>query len=228
MAVMTLMRTHVASAAILAFAPSLAAGVPPDSQLATIAPPAQSDGYSIAAPQATVVDNKMSAEIVATSATECANAWQVFTDFDAMPRFLPGMEASKVLSREDGRVTVLQRGRHQYGIFWKRYQSERALTMREPVVIESRSLPGDEMAIVSSTFFTPTAQAGCAITYSASIELPRWIPSGAAEGFVKSLASTQMRAMLAEVQRRYAPAPMRATAGSDVPARGASLRAEAP
>ena len=228
MAVMTFTRTHCTCAAILTFAPLLALAGPQDSEVPAISHQAESDGYSIAAPQAAVVDNRMRAGIAANSSTDCSNTWRVFTDFDAMPRFLPGMEASKVLSREGGRVTVMQRGRHQYGIFSKRYQSERELTMREPALIESRSLPGDEMSIVSSTIFTPTAQAGCAIAYSATIDLPFWVPEGAAEGFVKSLAATQMRAMLAEVQRRYAPAPMRATAGSDVPARGASLRAEAP
>ena len=171
-----------------------------------IFPSSDSDGYSMAAPQAAAAEGKLNANIEARAATNCTNAWQVFTDFDAMARFLPGMESSKVLSREGGRVTVQQRGRHQYGIFSKRYESKRELTMNEPALIESRSLPGDEMAIASSTSFTPTQRGGCAIAYSATIDLPTWVPRVAAIGFVKSLASTQMRAMLAEVKHRYLPA----------------------
>jgi ribosome-associated toxin RatA of RatAB toxin-antitoxin module len=171
-----------------------------------MSPSSDSDGYSMAAPQAVAAGDKLQARIEARTATNCSNAWQVFTDFDAMPRFLPGMEASKILSREGRRVTVQQRGRHQYGIFSKRYESERELTMNEPALIESRSLPGDEMAIASSTSFTPTQSDGCAIAYSATIGLPAWVPRVTAIGFVKSLAITQMQAMLAEVKRRYLPA----------------------
>ena len=212
MAFMTPMGRNCTAIALLAFAPSLALAGPHDPQIPEISHQTESAGYSMAAPQAVAIDTKMSAEIAARAATDCSNTWQVFTDFDAMPRFLPGMEASKVLSREGGRVTVMQRGHHKYGIFSKRYKSERELTMREPELIESRSLPGDEMAITSSTSFTPTAQGGCAIAYSAIIELPTWVPGATAEGFVKSLASTQMRAMLAEVQRRYPPGLVPATA----------------
>ena len=78
--------------------------------------------------------------------------------------------------------------------------------MNEPALIESRSLPGDEMAIASSTGFTPTQGGGCAIAYSATIDLPAWVPRVTAVGFVKSLATTQMQAILAEVKRRYLPA----------------------
>jgi ribosome-associated toxin RatA of RatAB toxin-antitoxin module len=203
----TLMLRTVTSVALLAsFAPSQALAGSPGTQVLASSYPPDSDGYSMAAPQATAAKDMMNAKIEARAATNCANAWQVFTDFDGMPRFLPGMEASKVVSREGGRVTVMQRGRHQYGIIWKHYQSERELTMSEPALIESRSLPGDEMAIASSTSFTPTERGGCAIASSATIELPAWVPGATAVGFVKSLASAQMRAMLAEVKRRYPPA----------------------
>ena len=179
-----------------------------------VSPSADSDGYSMAAPQAAAAEDKLNARIEARAATDCTNVWQVFTDFDAMPRFLPGMEASRVVSREGRRVTVQQRGRHRYGIFSKRYESERELTMNEPALIESRSLPGDEMAIASSTGFTPTQGGGCAIAYSATIDLPAWVPRVTAIGFVKSLATTQMQAMLAEVKRRYVPALPATTANN--------------
>jgi len=192
----------VSAVVVLTLASSLAWAASSDPRDLPLAPTPDADGYSMAAPQAAAAEGKMNARIEARAATDCTNAWQVFTDFDAMPRFLPGMEASKVISREGRRVTVQQRGRHQYGIFSKRYESERELTMNEPAFIESRSLPGDEMAIASSTRFTPTQRGGCAIAYSATIDLPAWVPRVTAIGFVKSLATTQMQAMLAEVERR--------------------------
>jgi ribosome-associated toxin RatA of RatAB toxin-antitoxin module len=199
--------TSLASAALLcSLTPSQAAAGAPAAQVLASSYLADSDGYSMAAPQAVAAEDKMNARIEARVATNCSNAWQVFTDFDAMPRFLPGMEVSKIVSREGGHVTVMQRGRHQFGIFSKHYQSERELTMSEPALIESRSLPGDEMAVVSSTSFTTTKRGGCLIASSATIDLPAWVPGATAEGFIKSLASAQMQAMLAEVKRRYPPA----------------------
>ena len=135
--------TSLASAALLcSLTPSQAAAGAPAAQVLASSYLADSDGYSMAAPQAVAAEDKMNARIEARVATNCSNAWQVFTDFDAMPRFLPGMEVSKIVSREGGHVTVMQRGRHQFGIFSKHYQSERELTMSEPALIESRSLPG--------------------------------------------------------------------------------------
>ena len=191
---------------VLTLLPMLTWAGPPELSVLSTAQALDSDGYSMAAPQVAAAADKLNARIEARTATNCANAWQVFTDFDAMPRFLPGMEASEVVSREGRRVTVRQRGRHRYGIFSKRYESKRELTMTEPALIESRSLPGDEMAISSSTSFTPTQGGGCVIAYSATIDLPAWVPRVTAIGFVKSLATTQMQAMFAEVKRRYPPA----------------------
>jgi hypothetical protein len=108
-------------------------------------------------------------------------------------------------------VTVMQRGRHQYGIFSKHYQTERELTMSEPALIESRSLPADETFVASFTSFTPTERGGCVIASSATIGLPAWVPGAMAVGFIGSLASVQMQAMLAEVLRRYPPAGAPAT-----------------
>ena len=200
--------TVTAVALLGGFAPSEGLAAPPGDQVLASVDAPGADGYSIAEPRAIAVKGVMSARIEARVATNCANAWQVFTDFDAMPSFLPGMETSKVISREGGRVILMQRGHHRYGIFARQYQSERELTMREPALIESRSLPGDEMAIASATSFTPTERGGCVIESSANIDLPAWAPEAAAAGFIKSLASAQMRAMLAEVKRRYPPTSM--------------------
>jgi len=198
------MPARLAAVVLLAsLASSLAWAGSPGTQALENSTLPEPDGYAMSAPQAGAADDKMEARIEARVATNCSNAWQVFTDFDGMPRFLPGMELSKVVSREAGHVTLLQRGRHQYGIFSKDYQSERELTMSEPVLIESRSLPRDELAIASTTRFTPTQQGGCVIASSATIELPRWVPGATAESFMKSLAAAQMQAMLVEVRRRY-------------------------
>jgi len=204
MTFMPRMLASVITVALLAsFAPSLASAGSPGTQVLAISYLADSDGYSMTAPQAAAAKGKMDARIEARVATSCSNAWQVFTDFDGMPRFLPGMEVSKVVSRDGGHVTLMQSGRHQYGIFSRHYQSERELTMSEPALIESRSLPRDELAIASTTSFTPTERGGCVIASSATIELPLWVPGATAVSFIKSLASAQMQAMLAEVRRRY-------------------------
>jgi len=207
MNLVSLTRSTVTAFALLAaVAPSAGLAAPTGAQVLASYDAPGSDGYSIAEPRAAAIKDTMSVRIEASAPTNCSNAWQVFTDFEAMSSFLPGLDTSKVMSREAGRVVVMQRGHHRYGIIAKQYQSERELTLREPALIESRSLPGDELASASSTRFTPTGRGGCAIESSANIDLPPWVPESVAVGFIKSLAAVQMRAMLAEIKRRYPPA----------------------
>jgi uncharacterized membrane protein len=46
-----------------------------------------------------------------------SRAWRVLTDYDHLPRFMPHLEVSRVLSRERGRLLVEQRGAARLLIF---------------------------------------------------------------------------------------------------------------
>ena len=157
------------------------------------------------APVAAAADGKLKAHVDAFAPIICAKAWLVFTDFEAMPKFLPGVELSKVRSVVGNKVFLEQKGFFRYGIFSKTYTSTRELTMVEFSKIDSISLATDEVPIISTTTFNQV-DGMCSIRYSTTIGIPDWAPSFAAVGFAKSMAHAQMNAMVAELKKRFGPA----------------------
>lgn len=169
----------------------------------TSAPP---PSYKYDPPRASLeADGRLRASIEAVVPIDCQRAFDVFTDYEGMTRFLPGMEMSKVQSRSGNKVILSQRGTVSYGIFVKQYTSTRELTVDAPRRIDSASLPTDELPISSTAIFREI-QGRCSIGYTTHIGIPSWTPGFAAIGFAKSIAATQMTALLAEMKKRNPPA----------------------
>jgi ribosome-associated toxin RatA of RatAB toxin-antitoxin module len=191
----------------------------------TASPPPPAS-YKYDAPRASLeADGKLKASIEAVVPIDCQRAFDVFTDYEGMTRFLPGMEMSKVQSRSGNKVVLSQRGTVSYGIFVKQYTSTRELTIDAPRRIDSASLPTDELPISSTATFREI-QGRCAIGYTTHIGIPSWTPSFAAIGFAKSIAATQMTALLAEMKKRN-PAPQIAK-NQTAPHEPASMKEPAP
>jgi len=53
-------------------------------------------------------------------AEPAAAVWAVLTDYEQIPRFMPGVRTSRVLEREDGRVRVEQEAVSRFMMFSKR------------------------------------------------------------------------------------------------------------
>lgn len=160
-------------------------------------------GYAVFEPSIKIIGSFVDASIEAKTSTSCAKAWAVFTDYEAFPSFLPGIETSRVTSQSaDGfRVALHQSGVANFGIFHKRYASDRDLTLNPPQSIRSESRPTDEAKISSSTTFVEQASS-CLIRYESDVEIPSWAPNFMASGFAKKMAKQQMSAMLREIARR--------------------------
>lgn len=160
-------------------------------------------GYAVFEPSIKIAGSFVNASIEAKAATSCAKAWTVFTDYEAFPSFLPGIEASRITSQSaDGlRVGLHQTGIANFGIFHRRYASDRDLTLNPPELIRSDSRPTDEAKISSSTTFTQQGSS-CLIKYESDVEIPPWAPNFMASGFAKKMAKQQMSAMLREIFRR--------------------------
>ena len=156
---------------------------------------------AVEAPFAQASHGRIRASVSAHVGAPCQAAWDVFTDFDAMASFVPGIESSQAVERTARRALLRQTGSARFGIFSRRYASERELRLDPPHRIDSQSSARDELDTRSFTLFEPNAQ-GCQIRYELDAKTPAWAPSALSESFAREQALRMMRAMLDEITRR--------------------------
>lgn len=136
-------------------------------------------------------------------AVPAAIAWEVLTDFDRMSTFVPNLEASHVLEREDGIVHIAQRGKMDFGPFTFRFESERRVEthQREGLLI-SRAVSGSAKHMQSEMRLSPEAP-GTRLDYRVEMVPERWIPSSLGVGFMRRELAEQFTAMAREMVRRH-------------------------
>jgi ribosome-associated toxin RatA of RatAB toxin-antitoxin module len=128
--------------------------------------------------------------------------WETVTDYDHLGRFVPGMESSRVLSRQGSRVTVAQRG---HASLW-------IVSWPVDVVVESVERPREsvEVHLVSGNLrklegsyrFQPLA-AGVSVRWEGIVEPALPLPRFLARRVVLDNARQQFEALLAEIERRH-------------------------
>ena len=169
---------------------------------------AELPGYRISEPEIEVVGSRFKLNVSASVPLSCAKAWEVFTDFEAMPRFLPGLTTSRIVSQKGGLLLIEQAGVARYGIFSHSYRSQRAVRMDRPLRVSSVSLVAantDDTDLSSQTTFEPSAGGppnACVARYSAEAHTQGWIPPTVASAAAASIARDNMAAMIRELARR--------------------------
>lgn len=132
-----------------------------------------------------------------------AQAWAVLTDFDHMPRFLPNLKESHVVSREGNRWVVMQRGETGGGPFSFGYESLREIELVPQREIRSHSLKGNLGQVDGLTTLTAERQ-GTRIHYHA-VAQPGWlVGSVLGEETLAERLRLQFQQMRAEMLRRQA------------------------
>lgn len=131
-----------------------------------------------------------------------AIAWEVLTDFDHMASFIPNLEASRIVSREDGVFRIAQRGTMDYGPFTFHFESERRVEARQREgVLLSRALSGSAKHMQSEMRLT-AEDGGTRIDYRIEMIPGQWVPSGIAGGLLRRQLAEQFSAMAREMMRR--------------------------
>jgi carbon monoxide dehydrogenase subunit G len=69
-------------------------------------------------------------------------AWDVLTDFDHMPNFVPNLESSKVVSRSGNVLQVAQKGRETYGLLSFSFDNLREVELAPYTKIKSHLISG--------------------------------------------------------------------------------------
>lgn len=128
-------------------------------------------------------------------------AWEVLTDFEHMERFIPNIEASRIVAREGQRLVIAQRGVARFALLSIGFQSEREVTLAPPSEIRSVQLRGSLKRMVSVTRFVPRGQ-GTDLLYSVEAEPGPLFPATLTQRFLVHEIEEQFGAIVDEMERR--------------------------
>lgn len=130
-------------------------------------------------------------------------AWDVLTDFDAMARFVPNLEESRVAAREGTHLRVEQRGVARWGPLSHPFTTVRDVELEPMTRVRSQSIAGSLRNVRSNTLFTPAA-AGTEIRHHLDFGADTWMPPLLLEPFLRHEVREQFEAVVAEMLRRRA------------------------
>jgi hypothetical protein len=130
-----------------------------------------------------------------------AVAWAVLTDFDAMPRYIPDLDASRVTIRLGNRLRVEQRGVARWGPFARPFTMVREVDLIPMEQVESRSIGGTLQRVRSSTRLVPVAD-GTDVHHHLEFVFNVWMPDFLADAFLRYKVREQFDAVVEEMLLR--------------------------
>lgn len=139
----------------------------------------------------------------ATLAAPVALVWEVLTDYEKLPQFIPGIATSAVRLRAGNRLLVEQKGEARFLIF--AYPIEVQLEVREQPRrrVESRAVAGN-LKRMSGRYELHPEGAGVRLRYTADIEPDFELPPLIGPLVLRNMVEDQFTAMVAEIERRAA------------------------
>ena len=130
-----------------------------------------------------------------------ATAWQVLTDYERLPEFIPGLHKSQVLSRVANRVLLEQRGELRFLIFSVPMEVRMEVEERPLEAVLSKALSGTVRAMQGRYDLAAVAE-GTEFRYRGTIVVDLGIPGFLGELIVRSNVESQFNAMVREILRR--------------------------
>ena len=128
-------------------------------------------------------------------------AWDVLTDFEHQPGWVPNLTDSKVVKREASSVVVDQSGTATFGPLSVPYVTERRIDMDKPVAITSTQLKGNLKRVVS-TIKLEADPGGTVIAYHIEV-IPNFLASTVmSPAFFEHEIPEQFGAIVDEMKRR--------------------------
>lgn len=132
-----------------------------------------------------------------------AEAWDVLTDFDAMPRYVPNLDASRVTARMGNRLRVEQRGVARWGPLKQPFSMVRDVELEPIEEVRSRSVGGTLHRVRSVTRIAPV-RGGTEIRHHLEFALDTWLPEFLIEPFLSHEVREQFESVVEEMLRRRA------------------------
>jgi ribosome-associated toxin RatA of RatAB toxin-antitoxin module len=130
-------------------------------------------------------------------------AWDVLTDYERLPEFIPGIHSSKVVSRHGGEVLLDQRG--MAGLWFLSFPVEVRLAIVEmpPERVESRAIAGN-FKEMRGTYRLEAQESGLRLYFSGMFTPDFSIPPVIGTMVVRHSLEQRFRAMVDEILRRQA------------------------
>ena len=136
-------------------------------------------------------------------AAPAALVWEVLTDYEHLPRFIPGLAKSVVRSRDGDRLLVEQSGEARFLIFSFPIEVRLEVTERPPQSISSRAVAGNVRRMTGRYEIQPDADHGTVLLrYFGEIEPDFKLPPLIGVAALRSTVTEQFTAMVAEIERR--------------------------
>lgn len=130
-------------------------------------------------------------------------AWAVLTDFDAMARYVPDLEESRVSLRLGNRLRVEQRGVARWGPFARPFTMVREVELTPVERVESRSIGGTLQRVRTSTQLVQVA-GGTEVRHHLEFVFNVWMPDLLADAFLRYKVREQFDAVVEEMLLRRA------------------------
>jgi ribosome-associated toxin RatA of RatAB toxin-antitoxin module len=127
-------------------------------------------------------------------------AWEVLTDFENMPHFIPNVESSTILQRTEKTMQVEQKGSISLGILPIHYESKRQIDIVPYHSIRSHTLSGNTR-LESIMVLTPAGK-GTLLSYHATAVPDLPIPNSLVSSYMSGMLENQFKAMGQEMVRR--------------------------
>ncbi len=153
--------------------------------------------------QATRDGEAVEVEAVAEIAVGVARAWEVLTDYNRFPEFVPDLHESRVVSREGASVVVEQKGAARFLFLSHPIEVRLAVTEHPRQRIESRAVAGNFRELRGVYTLEPR-EGGVRLRYQGRLEPDFQLPLF--HGYVlRSNVEATFRAMVEEIERGQKP-----------------------
>lgn len=141
---------------------------------------------------------------------DALTAWEVLTDYDHLAEFIPDMKSSRVLRRDGDRAVVEQKGELGF-LFFSRAIDVTIAVSEEPLRrIVARAIAGNLKDMEASYELTASAN-GMELGYRGRFVPDFFLPPLIGMPLVRRSLERRLRAMVDEIERRYAVARGRPT-----------------
>lgn len=128
-------------------------------------------------------------------------AWDVLTDYDKMPSFLPNLQVSKIISRSPTRLQVAQKGGVSHGPITITFDVIRDVQLKPYSEVISHVVSGNLKQVDGTTRIAAEGEA-TRVTFH-SVSIPNvWVPPGIGPSMIESETRDQFGDMRAEILRR--------------------------
>lgn len=141
--------------------------------------------------------------------------WEVLTDYDHMASFVANLETSRILSRDNDRLRIYQKGKASRGLLSITFENVRDIDLVPKREVHSRLVSGD---LKESEFTTTIVESdGVVHIRNSGRFIPHiWVPPLIGPSIIAAETRKQFGEIRAEILRRKSP--VRPEAGDGMPA----------